>query len=623
MCGISGYFSRTSYPETVLAGMTGRLTHRGPDAAGYYHDGPVALGHRRLSVIDIEASTQPMSTPDGELTIVFNGEIYNFPALRTELEQRGHRFRTHGDTETLLYAYREWGMAMLDHLQGMFAFALWDKRQHSLFLARDHLGVKPLHYHWDGANLVFGSEIKAVVAHPAVSRELDLDALGLYLECQFIPAPKTIYRTISKLPPAHAMLLKDGKLKTWRYWLPDYSDKLVLGEQEALAQLETELRRSVESMLVADVPLGAFLSGGVDSSLIAALMADITGGPIDTFNLGFTGGVPGSEHEQAAQVARHIGSRHHPLMLAPSDVLGAFDDCLDILDEPFGDQAVLPTMLLAQLSRKHVTVVLTGEGADEVFCGYSNYQKRVRMERYSSVLGAKYSPLHHLVRHLPPALKKDRLLKAVGEPLARRYSTIPNMFDRALHGELFSPRMYREQHTDIADYAAQSFEQCNSAHYIDKLMYIDSTLWLPDDLLTKVDRATMAHSLEARVPYLDHRFFEFSARLDPALKQNGETRKYLLKKLAEKYLPHEIVHRTKQGFVMPLSEWLTGQLKDETLAMLSPQGLGRRGLLRPEALQKLLDQHYRGSKNHSGRLWGLLMLEKWFARHEPDFMLRQ
>lgn len=621
MCGLSGYFSQTRYPDTVLHRMTEQLTHRGPDAAGYYHDGPVALGHRRLSVIDIEASTQPMSTPDGELTIVFNGEIYNFVALRAELESCGHRFRTHGDTETLLYAYREWGTAMLDHLQGMFAFALWDKPRGSLFIARDHLGVKPLVYHWDGAALVFGSELKAVAAHPAVSRDIDLDALGLYLECQYIPAPKTIYRSVRKLLPGHAMLLQGGELKSWRYWLPDYSHKLQLDEHEAVARLESELRRSVESMLVADVPLGAFLSGGIDSSLIAALMADITGRPIDTFNLGFSGGVPGSEHEQAALVARHIGSRHHPLMLAPSDILGAFDACLDMFDEPFGDQAALPTMLLSQLSRQHVTVVLTGEGADEVFCGYSNYQKRVSTERFTAVLGAKYSPLHHLVRYLPNALKKERLLKAVGEPLSRRYATIPNMFDRVLHRSLFSERLFAAQTTDIADYAAEFFELCNSPHYIDKLMFIDGSLWLPDDLLTKVDRATMAYSLEARVPYLDHRFFEFSAQLDPGLKQHGDTRKYLLKKLAEKYLPHEIVHRPKQGFVMPLSEWLTGQLKEETLEALSPRGLGRRGLLQPAALQKLLDQHYSGRKNHSGRIWGLLMLEKWFARHAPDFAL--
>ncbi|MFS8085914.1 MAG: asparagine synthase (glutamine-hydrolyzing) [Acidobacteriota bacterium] len=311
MCGIAGYLSRSRYPDAVLVGMTRQLVHRGPDAEGYYCDGPVALGHRRLSILDIAGSPQPMSTPDGSLTCVFNGEIYNFAALRESLSRLGHVLHTRGDTEVLLYAYREYGTAMLEQLQGMFAFALWDKPNQRLFIARDHLGVKPLYYHWDNALFIFGSELKAVTAHPAVPRELDLNALGLYLQCQYIPAPRSVYRGVHKLDAGHALMIDNGALRTWEYWRPDYSDKFQFDETEARSRLKVELRSSVERMLVADVPLGSFLSGGIDSSLISALMVEITGKPIETFNLGFHGETTESEHVQAQAVARHIGSNHH------------------------------------------------------------------------------------------------------------------------------------------------------------------------------------------------------------------------------------------------------------------------------------------------------------------------
>ena len=621
MCGLAGYLSPTAFPDGVLVRMTGTLAHRGPDADGYYRDGPVALGHRRLSIIDIAGSPQPMSTPDGGLTCVFNGEIYNFAALRKELQRRGHVFHTAGDTEVLLYAYREYGAGMLDHLQGMFTFALWERAAQRLFIARDHLGVKPLYYHWDGTTLVFGSELKAMIGHPAVSRELDLDAIGLYLECQYIPSPKSIYRHVRKLEAGQALFVQGRQLSTWRYWRPDYSSKFAFDEAEALMGLEAELRRSVASMLVSDVPLGSFLSGGVDSSVVSALMADITGRPVETFTLGFEGESAVSEHNYARRVSRHIRSNSHVLMLKQSDLLSGLRDWGEAFDEPFADPAALPTMFIARLARRHVTVVLTGEGADEVFSGYGNYRKRVSEERISALLGARYSPLRYLVRWLPPRARKDRLLKAIGEPRARRYVTIPQVFDSALQPGLFSDAFLAAQQSHMADFAERAYEECNSRDYIDRLMYVDARLWLPDDLLTKVDRATMAYSLEARVPYLDHKLFEFCARLDPALKQRGRTGKYLLKKLAEKLLPADVVHRPKQGFMPPLGEWFAGLLKDEAQAALSAGGIGRRGLLRKSAVSALMEEHYSGRRNHGGRLWALLTLERWFQRYAPDFSL--
>ena len=380
------------------------------------------------------------------MALVFNGEIYNFRALRAELEAAGHRFATHGDGEVIVAGWQQWGRGVLDRLSGMFAFALWDRGRQELFLARDHLGVKPLYYAWHDASLVFGSELKALLPFPGLPRQIDADALMLYLECQYIPAPRTVYRDVHKLPPGHWLSLAEGKLATGCYWRPSYVPKHPLSLPQAVDGLERELSRSIESMLVADVPLGAFVSGGVDSGLIAAMATRIRGGPIDTFNLGFTGTDVGSEHVEAATVARHIGARHHCLMLGPDDVLPALDRWVEVFDEPFGDQAALPTMLLAEYARREVTVVLTGEGADEVFGGYRNYVKRVRGEGFTRVLGAPGSPLPWLVRRLPPRIARDRLLKAAAEPRERRYATIPNIYESLRRREYFTDRVQRARH---------------------------------------------------------------------------------------------------------------------------------------------------------------------------------
>ena len=619
MCGIAGYLDASQIEPAVLERMTRQLVHRGPDAEGFYRDGHIALGHRRLSIIDLAGSSQPMSTADGAITVVFNGEIYNFRELRKELILRGHKFRTAGDTEVLLHAYREYGVAMVPKLQGMFAFALWDRRDKRLLLARDPSGIKPLYYFWDGHRFVFGSELRALREHPAVGSALDLDALGLYIECQFIPSPKSVYRDVKKLEAAHGMLLENGRLKVWRYWQPDYSIKSNFDEQTAIAALEMELRRSVESMLVSDVPLGSFLSGGIDSSLVSALIMDITKHPVDTFHLGFKGETISNEHVEAAAVARHIGSNHHVLMLGQEDLLAGLDRSIEAFDEPFGDPAALPTLLLAQLARRHVTVVLTGEGADEVLAGYDNYQKRTSEERISAILGSRLSPMRYLIRHLPPVLRKDRILRPIGEPVGRRYATIPNIFDQALLPSIYTNQFRDAQSSTIVDYAERHFNECNSSFYIEKIMHVDARLWLIDDLMTKVDRATMAVSLEARVPYLDHRFVDFCARLPPNWKRRGATGKYLLKKVAERYLPRELIYRRKQGFTLPLSEWFAGPLQKETEVALS--GLAERGVIRAEYLRGLLEMQRQGKRNQTGRLWTLLTLERWFARHAPDFRL--
>ena len=621
MCGITGYLSDDPRARAALPAMTAALAHRGPDADGFHYDGPLGFGHRRLSVIDLAGSRQPLLSADGAIAVVFNGELYNFRELRRELAAAGHAFTTNGDGEVLVHGWSAWGAQMLDRLAGMFAFALWDRNRRELFLARDHLGVKPLYYAWHAGSFVFGSELKALRPFPGLPHELDLDALALYLECQYIPAPRSIYTAIRKLPAGHWLSVRDGNLASGAYWRPSYVPKHALDPAAAVDALDRELSRSVESMLVADVPLGAFVSGGVDSGAIAAVATRIAGRPIDTFNLGFTGHDVGSEHEEAACVARHIGSRHHCLMLAPGDVLPALDRWVDVFDEPFGDQAALPTMLLAQYARREVTVVLTGEGADEVFGGYSNYAKRLREERVTRVLGARGSPFPAFARRLPPRLARDRILKAAVEPRSRRYATIPNIFDALLRGEYFTPALRAAAKARIADHAAAFHDECDSPDYLDHLLNVDARLWLPDDLLAKVDRATMAFSLEARVPYLDHAFFGFCARLPATQKIAGGKRKAILKRLAERYLPREIVHRDKQGFMMPLERWLARELKADLAVALGPQGLQRRGLVRVEAIARLQEEHASGRKNHAMRLWVLLILERWLARYEPGFAL--
>ncbi len=621
MCGITGFLCDDPRARAALPAMTAALAHRGPDADGFYFDGPVGFGHRRLSVIDLAGSRQPLVSGDGTIAVVFNGEIYNFRQLRRELQAKGHVFATNGDGEVLVYGWRQWGAQMLDRLSGMFAFALWDRSRHEIFLARDHLGVKPLYYAWHAGALVFGSELKALLPFPNLPRTVDLDALALYLECQYIPAPYSIYTAVRKLPAGHWLAVRGGKLESGAFWRPSYVPKHAFDEPAALDALDLQLTRSVQSMLVADVPLGAFVSGGVDSGLVAAMATKTSGRPLDTFNLGFIGRDVGSEHVEAARVAKHIGSRHHCLMLAPDAVLPALDRWVGVFDEPFGDQAALPTMLLAEYARKTVTVVLTGEGADEVFGGYGNYVKRLSEERFTSVLGARGSPLPHLLRRLPPRLARDRILKAATEPVARRYATIPNIFDALLRREYFTDAFVNAAPARIADRAQAFYAECDSPSYLDHLLDIDARLWLPDDLLAKVDRATMAFSLEARVPYLDHDFYGWCARLDPGMKIRGSARKVLLKRLAERYLPHDIVHRPKQGFMMPLERWLANELQPDIAATLGRDGLQRRGLVRPAAIDKLIAEHTAGRKNHAMRLWVLLILERWFQRYEPSFAL--
>ena len=621
MCGIAGFISPRPVPDSVLGAMSAALAHRGPDDRGEFRGDGVELAHTRLFVIDPAGSSQPMTSADGRFVLTYNGELYNFRELRAELSIRGHRFKTKGDTEVLLEAYRAWGPGMLERLEGMFAFAIWDVAARRLFAARDRHGIKPFYYAWDGRTFVFASEPKAILHHPAVSRDLDVDAISLYLERQYVPAPKSIYREIRKLPPAHRLEVAGNSLTAQCYWRPSYGDKLTIGEDDTVDALDRELRRAVTSTLVADVRLGVFLSGGVDSALVTALMAVGSGAPVDTFSLGFVDGGRRSEHRAAEATARHLGCRHHPLQIVAQDVRKELDPFLEAFDEPFGDQAALPTLLLSRLTREHVTVVLTGDGADEVFGGYRSYLRRVRLANVYRALGKWWSPIPPLVSLLPEALRAHKLaLRMLARPPAEQYASQSGQFHEERHAGLYTPAFYAARRETTRGYGARYWQECDSPEALDKMLHIDSRLWLADDCLTKVDRASMAYSLEARVPYLDHRLVEFAARLRRDLKiRDGET-KYVLKRVAERYLPKEVVYRPKRGFVMPLGDWLNNDWSDLVRASLSDAGLLRRGLLRPSRVARMVGDHQRG-RNREFRLWTLIALELWFAHHAPDFRL--
>jgi len=623
MCGIAGWFGPTSGDTGLLARMADRLVHRGPDASGREIVGDAHFAHRRLSILDLEASRQPMLAAAGDAMLTYNGELYNYRELREELEGRGHAFRTSGDTEVVLEAYRAWGDDCLSRLRGMFAFAVYDRERDRILLARDHLGVKPLYYSFDGRTLVFASELKALIEHPAVAREVDLDAVSLYLESQYIPSPRSIWKSVRKLEPAHSLVLAaGGEPRIERFWRASFASKhRFADETEAVDALEEVLRRSVRSMLMSDVPLGAFLSGGVDSSTLVALMAEERGGDVDTFNLGFTGDHGLSEHDVAAEVAAHLGVRHRPLMIEPDDVLGELERSFAVYDEPFGDQAALPTLLLSRLTREHVTVVLTGEGGDEVQGGYRAYETCRGAPGPLDWLRFRGSPLPPLLGMLPGSLRRERVVRNVIHPPGRRYASQSKQFREEHQGALYTKAFRSARHEVMRDYGERFYDECDAAEYVDRMLAIDTQLWLPDDLLTKVDRATMAYSLEARVPHLDHEVVEFSAGLPVDLKVRPGVTKYLLKRVAERHLPKEIIYRRKQGFEMPLDDWLRGGLSDLMKDSLGEGGLGRRGLLKPARIRRMVSEHVEGKRNLGRRLWTLIMLEQWFRRFAPEYRL--
>jgi asparagine synthase (glutamine-hydrolysing) len=595
--------------------MCQTIVHRGPDDEGIYAHGPVGLGMRRLSIIDLAGGKQPIHNEDQSVWVVFNGEIYNFPELRRELESRGHRFYTHSDTEVIVHLYEEMGADCVKKLRGMFAIALYDAKRDSLLLARDRLGKKPLHYALHRGRLLFGSEIKTILAlHPELA-EVDAEGLLQYFYFGYIPDPHTAFRGIRKLPAGHLMEFRNGEVKIRQYWdLPKYGTHPAISEDECVQELERRLEEAVRIRLISDVPLGALLSGGVDSSIIVALMARTSAKPVKTFSIGFQE-ERFNEAEYARLVAERFGTEHHELILDP-DLDQTLHYLSGMLEEPFGDSSMLPTYYVCRMARQEVTVALSGDGGDELFAGYDRYL--VAMER------PKFDPLQ---RWLGP-IYRDRIHGLIpagmyGKNLAWNASL--NDRDRYLDGISFFPALHRERDLFTADFLESAnrlpdpllewqrlYDSAPGEDRLSRLLYLDTKTYLNSDILTKVDRMSMATSLEVRVPMLDHEFVEWVSSLPVEWKFRSGVRKHILKKLAERLgIPPALLQRRKQGFQMPLVDWMRSEKKNQFWGVLLESRTLERGYFKPDAVRALIDEHVRGRRNRSGLLWRMLVLELW------------
>jgi asparagine synthase (glutamine-hydrolysing) len=623
MCGIAGklcFDPDRPVPRALLDRMGGALAHRGPDDAGIHCAGPVGLAHRRLSIIDLSpAGHQPMSNEDGTIWIVFNGEIYNFLSLRPALEARGHRFRSQTDTEVLLHLYEELGQDCVEPLRGMFAFAIWDAPRRRLLLARDRLGAKPLCYQVDGQALRFASEVKAILQDPAVEVRPDPQGIAEYLTFGYVTGASSAFQGIRRLPPAHRLVWEAGALRVERYWRLRRDGKAARSEAEWGEGIRAHLEEAVRLRLVSDVPLGAFLSGGVDSSAVVAMMRRAGSGPVKTFSIGF----PEAEYDElryARLVAERFGTEHHELVVRP-DALAVLPKLAWHYDEPFGDSSAVPTYCVAELTRRHVTVALNGDAGDESFGGYERYAAQRLGQRFDrlpgtaalrGVLAATARLLPRGARRTSLAARGRRLLEGLAEPPERRYAhwlcRLSGERRAAILSDAF--RSTTGGRDELAPLLA-AFQTSDAPDLGDATLGVDAALYLPDDLLVKVDIASMAHGLEARSPFLDHVFMEYAATIPFDLKVRGRTTKAILKRALADLLPASILSRPKMGFGVPIERWLRHELRDlATEALLAPRAM-ERGYFRPEAVRRLLDEHVRGAAGWHDLLWSLLMLELW------------
>lgn len=642
MCGIAGYISQhTALSEPLARRMAQRIVHRGPDGAGVWCDtnAGVALAHRRLAILDLsEAGQQPMVSAGGRLVLSFNGEIYNHAALRAEIVAAGWSagWNGHSDTETLLAALRHWGVrGALERVNGMFAFALWDTVERTLFLARDRMGEKPLYYGRSGDTFLFGSELKALTAHPDWQGEVNRDALALYMRHNYVPAPWSIYRGIAKLPPAHFVAIRDRGRAVGEpvcYWslasVAERGSAAAAGDPAALTdELEALLRDAVGQRMVADVPLGAFLSGGYDSTTVVALMQAQSPRPVQTFTIGFhEAGYNEAQHAKA--VARHLGTEHTELYVTPAEALAVIPKLPSIYDEPFGDSSQIPTFLVSQLARQHVTVSLSGDGGDELFCGYNRYllgyniwQKLgwlptpLRGALAAFLRRAPGHALDRMQRMLPPKLQvsslPDRLPK-LADVLTLRDG---QAFYRSLISNDKNPTALVLGSQEPETVLSRPDALPTLPGLRERMMYMDMMSYLPDDILTKVDRASMAVSLEARVPLLDHRLVEFAWRVPTEYKYRDGQGKWLLRQVLYRYVPRALMDRPKMGFGVPIEHWLRGPLRDWAEDLLDEQRLREEGFFDPVPIRRMWQEHLSGARRWHYYLWNVLMFQAWHAEN--------
>ena len=625
MCGIAGklnlYSDKPVAPETI-ARMCAVIRHRGPDDEGIYVDGNLGMGMRRLSIIDLSTGKQPIRNEDSSVWTVFNGEIYNFAELRTQLRDKGHYFYTHTDTEVIVHLYEEYGDAFVSHLTGMFAVAVWDKKQHKLLLARDRLGIKPLYYLIDAGRLLFGSEIKSLL-QDEVDREIDLQALHDYLSLNYIPGPRTIFQHIRKLPPGHLLTCTNGTVHTAPYWDIAYPAVEENGagrsEESYCDELHALLKDVVKQHLISDVPLGVFLSGGVDSSALVALMSEVSDQPIQTFSIGFEERSY-SELDVAKVVAQKFDTVHHELVVTPQ-ALELVPKLVGHFDEPFADSSAIPVYYVAKLAREHVTVALSGEGGDEVFAGYETYAAYKFAELYKRLprfLATSIIP--SLIHRLPVSQQKVSF-----DYKAKRFvggALLPPAEGHYWWKVIFSEDAKRalcayeaEALEDPQLLFQQAYNQCPAPEVLTKLQHIDAKIYLPDDILVKADRMSMATSLEARVPFLDHRVVEFAAALPTNLKMRGFSKKYILKRTMARHLPDLVLKGKKRGFNVPIPVWLRGELRDMVHDVLHPRRLKETGFFNAPVVSQLIHDHDVGQADYSRNIWGLMLFMLWHEQY--------
>src|SRR5262245_27607485 len=627
MCGIVGIsgpeLMENAAAHELITRMLSVIEHRGPDDEGRYSEPGVAMGMRRLAIIDLATGRQPISNEDGSIWIVFNGEIYNYRELRELLLARGHKLRTRTDTETIAHLYEDEGERCVERLRGMFAFAIWDRRERRLFLARDRVGKKPLHYALARRTLIFGSEIKSLLQHPGVKREVNLQAVSDFLSFGYVPDPATAFTGVCKLPPGHTLTFKDGLINTRRYWDFDYSCKPSgrgpgLREEDYVERLREMIAESVRVRLESEVPLGAFLSGGIDSSLVVAMMAREM--KVKTFSIGFSDA--GFDELRYARIAaRHFGADHHEFVVTP-DVCRLVEEIVWHHDEPFADVSSVPTYVVSKMARQHVTVALSGDGGDEVFAGYERYVVDRRRRRYERIPDFLRRALLRAGQAMPQGAYGKRFLRNIALEPAARYVDSVTYFDRDSQLNLFSDDARRA----LAGYdPARRFERTFAASVarsrLERLLYLDSKTYLPGDILVKVDRMSMANSLEMRAPLLDHRLIEFAQTIPASLKLRGMETKYILKRAAAGLIPEEIINRPKQGFDVPIRRWSNRELREMLDDTLNDRRLRERGDFNHRAVLAILDEHRRGVRDNSRQLWGLLTLELWrraFIDRQPE-----
>lgn len=606
--------------RNLLERMNEAIRHRGPDEDGFYFGEGVGLAMRRLAIIDLKTGQQPIHNRARTKWLIFNGEIYNYRELREKLEKLGHEFYTNSDTEAVIAAYDQYGTDCPKHLRGMFAFAIWDEQEKSLFLARDRVGKKPLLYAQTPGQLIFASEFSSLVLHPDVSRDVDYEAIHHYLSFICVPAPLTAYRAIRKLEPAHWLLWRNGETKIERYWQLDFSNKLSIGEAEAGERAVELLREAVRIRLMSEVPLGAFLSGGIDSSAVVALMAQESSERVKTFSIGFEE-QDFSELHHARRVAEHVGAEHHEFIVKP-DAMEILPTLVEHYGEPFADSSAIPSYYVSRETRRYVTVALNGDGGDECFAGYERYAAMNLAQSYASLPRAIRSGVGGLVNAVPgfetrpgPVRKAKRFVAAAALSPIERYLRWISAFDEDAKQDLYSDSFrFETANFSTAGIIAPWFAKANGAGIVDAALLTDTMTYLPNDLLVKMDIASMTVSLEARSPFLDHHLMEFAASLPEKMKLRRLTTKFLLKRVLKKLVPAENLTRSKMGFGVPIGYWFRGAMQPflrETL--LSDKSLSR-GIFKPERVRQIIEEHVEHKADHSHRLWSLLMLELWFQR---------